>query len=63
MIPFVLSTLLTCEEGSDLIKKLVKPSLNEADKVELTESFSLVQNQNVIGTQTTKGTGLKIQLL
>ena len=37
MIPFVLSTLLTCEEGSDLIKKLVKPSLNETDKVELTE--------------------------
>ena len=37
MIPFVLATVLTCEEGSDLIKKLVKPSLPDSDKIELTQ--------------------------
>ena len=63
MFEVLLYADLNCTDAAEMLNRIeANKYMNSATKVELVE---VIQKQHLIvhGTQTTKGTGLKIQLL
>jgi len=58
MIPFLIATSLTCPEAHELVQKMREYEIDDKARTEMIQ----IVKEDAVGC-TTKGTGLKIQLL